>query len=185
MLLFHLLEDMERLVGVFCRDTMQTCCSLKFAICLAGVAEQPKFISVAQCLKTPLGFEPEPREQATSMTRPSRGKKCAVKVGMLPILDLAAEFSAAHMARLDNVAMPQMPPSTAIPADDPIRIESQYYSSLVTCAFAGPNEAMQALGTDAKLSFRGPPGQSYRPSTSQHPRLHELCFWYEKLAGRE
>ena len=84
MLLFHLLEDMERLVGVFCRDTMQTCCSLKFAICLAGVSEQPKFISVAQCLKTPFGFEPEAREQATSMTRPSQGKKCAVKVGRRP-----------------------------------------------------------------------------------------------------
>ena len=123
---------------VFCRDTMQKGCSLKFAICLAVVPEHSQFVSVAQCLKTPLGFEPEDCKQATSQTRPSEEKNSAVKIGLLPILELAAEFSTAHMAQLDKVAMPQMPPSTAIPADDPIRIEDQYYLSLVKCAFAGP-----------------------------------------------
>ena len=122
------------------------------------------FISIAQCLRTPLGYEPvdQPKGVSKTLTQGSSGKK----VGKYPVLDIASTWAAQFMPILEGIPMDAVPPNTYNAAQDPIRIEDQFYPSLTSCAFNGPNQAMKALNVDIRLSRRGHPGlcPNLRPS---------------------
>lgn len=114
-------------------------------------------VSIAQCLWEPLGFEPVAQKVASDKTEAVG--RTGLSVGLLPVLDHAAKWSEDHMQGLEAVLMPPSP-ATCISPNDPIKREDQFYQSPPTCAFPGPNAAMQALRVDARYSRRGYAGLS-------------------------
>ena len=122
------------------------------------------FPSIAQVLRTPLGFEPVDQVQGRDKTK-MHGSS-AISVGKYPVLDLASKWAADHMPMLETQAimdchgMATLPPNVVNSVIAPIKVEDQFYAALNLCAFVGPNEAMKALNVDARLSRCGYSGTS-------------------------
>lgn len=72
------------------------------------------FVSIADVLRTPLGYEPV--NQRMGITSTDTAGRSGIRVGKYPVLDMAASWSSTFMPQLENVAIAKAPPSTCISA---------------------------------------------------------------------
>jgi hypothetical protein len=70
-------------------------------------------ISIAACLKQPLGFEPV--DQKTGTAKTNAWGKTGLWVGLLPVLDRAAEWAAKNMSKLEGKLMMNTPATSIAP----------------------------------------------------------------------
>ena len=124
------------------------------------------FPSIAECLRTPLAFEPV--DQDTDETPTETQDSSGVSVRDYPVLDLASEWAAVHMPALEKIPMIR-PPDTYNTAERPIQREFDFYPSLTSCAFVAPNEAIRVLGVDASLASGGPRGRFWKAKCALGP----------------
>ena len=81
------------------------------------------------------------------------------------------------MPALERVRMPSLPPNVYNILGDPVLQEDQFYPALTSCAFIAPNEAMQVLNVDARLSCRGNLGRSRKAKCASVSWKPMQNFW--------